>query len=121
MPRAAAAGAGGDLQPAGAGGRTAQGDRHGERGRILPHADDLGHFHLALGFADLAGPTLGFLIGGVAAAPFGAYAAKHFSTKLMLILAGLVLTVTSAYGVYNALSWRPARRLEAAACEMPRE
>lgn len=57
-----------------------------------------------LGVADLAGPTLGFLIGGVAAAPFGAYAAKHFSTKAMLILAGLVLTLTSAYGVYNALT-----------------
>ncbi|HZF45547.1 MAG TPA: TSUP family transporter, partial [Sphingomonadaceae bacterium] len=57
-----------------------------------------------LGVADLAGPTLGFLIGGVVAAPFGAYAAKHFSTKAMLILAGLVLTLTSAYGVYSALS-----------------
>ncbi|KPL68895.1 membrane protein [Erythrobacter sp. SG61-1L] len=56
-----------------------------------------------LGVADLAGPTLGFLIGGVAAAPFGAYAAKHFSTKVMLIMAGVVLTLTSAYGVYNAL------------------
>ncbi|OYX46427.1 sulfite exporter TauE/SafE family protein [Altererythrobacter fulvus] len=57
-----------------------------------------------LGVADLAGATLGFLIGGVAAAPFGAYAAKHFSTKVMLILAGTVLTLTSAYGVYNALT-----------------
>ena len=53
-----------------------------------------------LGVADLAGATLGFLIGGVAAAPLGAFAAKHFPAKLMMILVGIVLTVTSAYGVY---------------------
>jgi uncharacterized membrane protein YfcA len=57
-----------------------------------------------LGVADLAGATLGFLIGGVAAAPFGAFAAKHFSTKAMLIMVGVVLTATSAYGVASALS-----------------
>ena len=57
-----------------------------------------------LGIADLAGATLGFLIGGVAAAPFGAFAAKHFSTKAMLIMVGVVLTATSAYGVASALS-----------------
>lgn len=55
-----------------------------------------------LGFADLAGATLGFLIGGVAAAPIGAWAAKHFPAKQMLILVGIVLTATSAYGVYKA-------------------
>ena len=55
-----------------------------------------------LGIADLAGATLGFLIGGVAAAPFGAFAAKHFSTKAMLIMVGVVLTATSAYGVWSA-------------------
>jgi uncharacterized membrane protein YfcA len=56
-----------------------------------------------LGIADLAGATLGFLIGGVAAAPFGAFAAKHFSTKTMLIMVGIVLTLTSVYGVASAL------------------
>lgn len=56
-----------------------------------------------LGFADLAGATLGFLIGGVAAAPVGAWAAKHFPAKRMLVLVGIVLTLTSAYGVYKAL------------------
>lgn len=56
-----------------------------------------------LGFADLAGATLGFLIGGVAAAPIGAWAAKHFPAKRMLVLVGIVLTLTSAYGVYKAL------------------
>ena len=55
-----------------------------------------------LGFADLAGATLGLLIGGIAAAPLGAFAAKRFSAKHMLILVGIVLTLTSAYGVYWA-------------------
>ena len=55
-----------------------------------------------LGIADLAGPTLGLLIGGMAAAPFGALAAKRFPAKLMLILVGIVLTITSAYGVWKA-------------------
>ena len=55
-----------------------------------------------LGIADLAGATLGLLIGGLMAAPLGAWAAKHFPAKQMLILVGVVLTLTSAYGVYSA-------------------
>ncbi|HEX4846940.1 MAG TPA: sulfite exporter TauE/SafE family protein [Novosphingobium sp.] len=55
-----------------------------------------------LGVADLAGATLGLLIGGVMAAPIGAWAAKHFNPKTMLILVGMVLTATSAYGVWKA-------------------
>ena len=55
-----------------------------------------------LGFADLAGPTLGLLIGGLLAAPLGAWVAKHFNPKTMLVLVGIVLTVTSLYGVYRA-------------------
>ncbi len=55
-----------------------------------------------LGFADLAGATLGLLIGGLLAAPLGAWAAKHFNPKTMLILVGTVLTLTSLYGVYWA-------------------
>ena len=55
-----------------------------------------------IGFADLAGATLGFLIGGVAAAPIGAFAAKHFSTKWMLVMVGVVLIITSAYGIWSA-------------------
>lgn len=55
-----------------------------------------------LGLADVAGATLGLLIGGVAAAPFGAWAAKHFPPKTMLILVGTVLSLTSGYGVYRA-------------------
>jgi uncharacterized membrane protein YfcA len=55
-----------------------------------------------LGVADLGGATLGLLIGGLLAAPIGAWAAKHFPAKQMLILVGFVLTATSAYGVYTA-------------------
>ncbi|WP_422058799.1 sulfite exporter TauE/SafE family protein [Sphingopyxis sp.] len=56
-----------------------------------------------LGFADVAGATLGLLIGGVLAAPLGAFMAKRFSVKLMLTLVGVVLTATSAFGLYRAL------------------
>ena len=61
-------------------------------------------FIFNLGIADLVGVTLGLLIGGVAAAPIGAVAAKHFSPKLMLILVGIALTLTSVYGIWTALS-----------------
>lgn len=61
-------------------------------------------FIFQLGIADLAGATLGLLIGGITAAPLGALAAKHFSPKLILILVGGALTVTSAYGIWSALA-----------------
>lgn len=57
-----------------------------------------------LGIVDLAGATLGLLIGGVAGAPFGAWAAKHLPAKIMLVMVGVVLTITSGYGVYSAIS-----------------
>lgn len=55
-----------------------------------------------LGLADVAGATLGLLIGGIAAAPLGAWAAKHFPAKQMLIMVGIVLTLTSSYGIWRA-------------------
>ena len=55
-----------------------------------------------LGAAQLFGATLGLLIGGIVAAPIGAWAAKHFPAKQMLIMVGIVLTLTSAYGVWSA-------------------
>ena len=57
-------------------------------------------FHL--GIAKFGVATVGLLIGGVAAAPLGAIAAKRFAPKHMLILVGIVLTLTSTYGVYRA-------------------
>lgn len=57
-----------------------------------------------LGIVDLAGVTLGLLIGGVLGAPLGAFAARHFPIKWMLGLVGVVLTLTSGYGVYSAIT-----------------
>ena len=57
-------------------------------------------FHL--GVSDLAGATLGLLIGGVLAAPLGAWAARHFPPRMLMILVGIVLTITSAYGLWSA-------------------
>ena len=55
-----------------------------------------------IGATQLVGATLGLLIGGLLAAPLGAWAAKHFPAKQMLIMVGIVLTLTSAYGVWSA-------------------
>ncbi len=52
----------------------------------------------------MAGATLGLLIGGLLAAPIGAWAAKHFNPKVRVVLVGIVLTLTSLYGVYRAWS-----------------
>jgi hypothetical protein len=57
-----------------------------------------------LGFEEILGPTLGLIIGGVAAAPLGAMMAKRFSPKLMLVMVGVVLIATSTFGLYKALS-----------------
>jgi len=59
-------------------------------------------FIVHLGIADLAGSTLGLLIGGVFAAPIGAWAAKHIPVKPMLIMVGVVLILTSGFGIYRA-------------------
>lgn len=57
-------------------------------------------FHF--GVAHIAGPTLGLIIGGIAAAPVGAMAARRFSPKLMLVMVGVALTMTSGYGIWTA-------------------
>jgi uncharacterized membrane protein YfcA len=56
-----------------------------------------------LGFKDFATATLGLLIGGVLAAPLGAVMAKRIPTKVMLVLVGVVLTITSTYGFIRAV------------------
>lgn len=56
-----------------------------------------------LGLKDFAVATLGLLIGGVVAAPFGALIAKRIPTKTLLILVGVVLTITSTYGFIRAV------------------
>ena len=61
-------------------------------------------FIVALGWEAFTIATLGLLIGGVAAAPFGAWIAKRVNPDLLLTFVGAVLTLTSGYGVYRALS-----------------
>ena len=48
--------------------------------------------------------VIGLVIGGVLAAPFGAWIAKKVNPDLLLTFVGAVLTLTSGYGFYRALS-----------------
>jgi len=61
-------------------------------------------FIAALGWEVFTIATLGLLIGGVAAAPFGAWIAKRVNPDLLLTFVGAILTITSTYGLYRALS-----------------
>jgi hypothetical protein len=61
-------------------------------------------FIATLGWAAFTVATLGLLIGGVFAAPLGAWAAKAAPPKILLVFVGVVLTLTSLYGVYSAVA-----------------
>ncbi len=61
-------------------------------------------FILALGWAAFTKATVGLLIGGVLAAPIGAVIAKRVNADLLLTMVGTVLTLTSLFGLYRALS-----------------
>ena len=59
---------------------------------------------MPFGAAAQMGYTLALLlIGGVLAAPLGAFMAKRIPTKVMLVMVGIVLTVTSTYGFIRAV------------------
>ena len=60
-------------------------------------------FIATLGWEAFTTATLGLLIGGVAAAPLGAFVVKRAPPKGLLVLVGCLLTLTSLYGVYKAL------------------
>ncbi|QJU58062.1 sulfite exporter TauE/SafE family protein [Sphingomonas sp. AP4-R1] len=60
-------------------------------------------FIAALGFSAFTHATIGLLIGGLAASPFGALIAKRVPARPLMILVGTVLTLTSAYGIISAL------------------
>lgn len=47
--------------------------------------------------------TIGLLIGGVAAAPFGAWIAKRVNPDRLLTFVGLVVTLSSGYALYRLL------------------
>jgi len=61
-------------------------------------------FIATLGWEMFTTATLGLLIGGILAAPFGALVAKKAKPKILLVFVGIVLTLTCAYGVWRALS-----------------
>ena len=61
-------------------------------------------FILSLGIQAFSAATIGLLIGGVAAAPIAAVVARRTKPKVLLVMVGAVLTLTSAYGVYKAIS-----------------
>jgi uncharacterized protein len=60
-------------------------------------------FFFTIGLTAFGREALGLLIGGVAAAPFGGYVAKHVPARPMLIMVGIVLTLTSIMGIWTAL------------------
>ena len=60
-------------------------------------------FLLHLGWETLTTATLGLLIGGVAAAPFGAILARRIPAKLLLIGVGFILLATSLFGIGRSL------------------
>jgi uncharacterized membrane protein YfcA len=61
-------------------------------------------FIAALGVAAFTIATVGLLIGGVLAAPVGAWLVKRIAPKPLLVMVGILLTLTSAYGIYRALA-----------------
>ncbi|HEX8064595.1 MAG TPA: sulfite exporter TauE/SafE family protein [Allosphingosinicella sp.] len=61
-------------------------------------------FIATLGWEAFTVATLGLLVGGVLAAPFGALIAKKVDPDRLLTFVGIVLTASSLYGLYRALS-----------------
>jgi uncharacterized membrane protein YfcA len=60
-------------------------------------------FILSLGFKDFTAPVIGLLIGGIIAAPAGAWLTKHIPARPLMIMVGVVLTLTSLFGIYKAV------------------
>ncbi|HEX8484602.1 sulfite exporter TauE/SafE family protein [Sphingomonas sp.] len=57
-----------------------------------------------LGWEAFTLATVGLLIGGVVAAPFGAILAKRVPAAPLMALVGVILIVTSLFGLYRALA-----------------
>lgn len=60
-------------------------------------------FITQLGFAAFTLATLGLLIGGVLAAPLGAVLARRVPAKGLLLMVGIILSLTSLYNLWLAL------------------
>lgn len=63
-----------------------------------------GAFLLTLGIEAFSTAAIGLLIGGVAAAPLGGFVAKRVDARLLMVMVGIVLTATSALGLWMALT-----------------
>ncbi len=61
-------------------------------------------FLFTIGLEVLTQATLGLLAGGLLAAPFGAILVKRIPAKPLLLLVGIILTLTSGYGLWRALT-----------------
>ncbi|MEG3174890.1 sulfite exporter TauE/SafE family protein [Sphingomonas sp. RB3P16] len=61
-------------------------------------------FIATLGLGAFTLQTLGLLLGGLLAAPFGAVIAKRVPARLLMAMVGVLLTVTSAYSIWAALA-----------------
>jgi len=61
-------------------------------------------FIATMGFAAFTLQTVGILIGGLIAAPFGAVLAKRVPARVLMAMVGVLLTMTSAYTIWAALT-----------------
>lgn len=61
-------------------------------------------FIAQLGLEAFTVATAGLLIGGLAAAPLGAFLAKRIEPQRLLLMVGIVLTATSLFSLYKALA-----------------
>ena len=60
-------------------------------------------FIATMGFAAFTLQTVGLLIGGLIAAPFGGLLAKRVPARVLMAMVGVLLTVTSAYTIWAAV------------------
>lgn len=61
-------------------------------------------FIASMGLAAFTVATVGLLIGGVIAAPVGAFIARTAKPRLLLALVGTVLSTTSLFGIYRFMA-----------------
>jgi hypothetical protein len=61
-------------------------------------------FLVTLGIGHFGKEAVGLLIGGLAAAPLGGFVVGRLPAQRLLMMVGIVLTITSAYGIWRALS-----------------
>lgn len=62
-------------------------------------------FILNIGLTAFTLATTGLLIGGVLAAPLGAMLARHVAPKILLVSVGIILTLTSLFGIAKWLGY----------------